>query len=296
MNSICILLTDHISLNEQILIKSLIKLKKNKLNKIYFVGDKTKYKKFYIKIQKVKKIKFINILIKKKNYFNYLKEILSIGIDLYRKKKIKFLINMPLDKKKFFNTKYPGFTEFFSYEFDKKNNQNMLMFSKKISVCPLTTHINLKKVDEKINKKILINCINNIFFFFTKIIKKKINIIVLGLNPHAGKDMTNANNKDKKIIKPVIKYFKKKGLNIDGPLSADTAFCNYKNKVYLGMYHDQVLTPFKIINNINGINITIGKKLIRLTPGHGTGNSKKINSKLISNNSFLECIKFCENY
>ena len=35
---------------------------------------------------------------------------------------------------------------------------------------------------------------------------------------------------------------------------------NYKNKVFIGMYHDQVLVPFKTINKFDGINITIGKK------------------------------------
>ena len=45
---------------------------------------------------------------------------------------------------------------------------------------------------------------------------------------------------------------------------------NYKNKVFIGMYHDQVLIPFKTINKFDGINITIGKKILRLSPDHGT--------------------------
>ena len=62
------------------------------------------------------------------------------------------------------------------------------------------------------------------------------------------------------------------------------------------MYHDQVLIPFKMKNKFNGINITIGKKLVRLSPDHGTGENIVNKPKLINNKSFLECIKFCEKY
>lgn len=60
------------------------------------------------------------------------------------------------------------------------------------------------------------------------------------------------------------------------------------------MYHDQVLTPFKIINKFNGINITIGNEFVRLSPDHGT--AKNVKKKYISNESFIKCIEFCEKY
>ena len=61
---------------------------------------------------------------------------------------------MPLNKKKFLQNKFPGFTEFFSYHIDKKKNENMLLYNEKnFSVCPLTTHIELKNVENKINEK-----------------------------------------------------------------------------------------------------------------------------------------------
>ena len=87
---------------------------------------------------------------------------------------------------------------------------------------------------------------------------------------------------------------KKKKVNITGPISADTAFMeNYKNKVFIGMYHDQVLIPFKTINKFDGINITIGKKILRLSPDHGTAKNLKGRKKTINNMSFLKCIDFC---
>tara|TARA_B100000614_G_scaffold254821_1_gene270835 strand:+ start:492 stop:1019 length:528 start_codon:yes stop_codon:yes gene_type:complete len=169
----------------------------------------------------------------------------------------------------------------------------MLLYNEKnFSVCPLTTHIELKKVENNINEKKLKNCINNIVNFYKKL-NKKIQIVILGLNPHASTDM-NKNTKDKILISKVINVMRKKNINISGPISADTAFVeNYKNKVFVGMYHDQVLIPFKTINKFDGINITIGKKILRLSPDHGTAKNLRRRKKNINNESFLRCIDFC---
>lgn len=291
MNNIAILLTDSKSINEQLLLISLKNLKNAKLKKIYLIGDSQLFRRIYASTKKIKKIIFIDI--KKKTEFNYLKKITEFAINLHVKNKIKFLINLPLNKKKFLKNQYNGFTEFFSKLVDNKKNENMLMFSNSFSVCPITTHIELKNVEKNINKKKIYNAILNINNFFLKIIKKKISIVLLGLNPHASKDLIGK-TKDIKIIEDIKKTNKQK--NIIGPLSADTAFNNCCNKVFIGMYHDQVLIPFKMKNEFNGINITIGKKLIRLSPDHGTGEKIINKPKLINNKSFLECIKFCEKY
>ena len=293
MRSICILLTDFNGINEKIIIKSKNYLKNLKIKKIYFIGDKKKFKNIFSIFSKEKKFEFLDIRFKS-NYYLYLNDILKVTLNLHRKKFIKSFINMPINKKRFFNNRFNGFTEYFSEKFYKKKAVNMLMYNEIFSVCPLTTHVQLKEVYSKINKKILIKCIENLTFFYEKIIKKKMKIIVLGINPHASKDLLTK-SKDNTIISPVVKYFKKKGVEIDGPISADTSFSSTKNKVYIGMYHDQVLIPFKLKNKFNGINITIGKELLRVSPDHGTGENIKFN-RLISNKSFLKCIKFCAKY
>ena len=175
-----------------------------------------------------------------------------------------------------------------------KKNENMLLYNENFSVCPVTTHVEINKVEKNITKLKICNTIHNIKNFYNKILRKKIKIILLGLNPHASKDL-NKNSIDIKLLTPLIKRFKKK-INIEGPVSADTAFRCTKGKVYIGMYHDQVLIPFKIINNFNGINITIGKKLLRLSPDHGTGKDLLKNKSKINILSFIKCIKFCEKY
>jgi len=295
MKSISILLTDHRSINENIVLKSINKLRNSKLKKIYFIGDKNSFLKIFKITKSYKKFIFIDIAIKKNNYKKYIKDILKKSLKLFNEKKISCLINMPLNKKKYLDKKFSGFTEMFSYFFDKKKNENMLLYNPYFSVCPITTHIKLKDVEKNINKKKLFNTIVNINHFFKNIVKKKnIKIKILGLNPHASKDLNNAKI-DRDILKKIVKKFKSK-INIEGPVSADTAFLKTKNSVFIGMYHDQVLIPFKMKNEFNGINITIGKKLIRLSPDHGTAINLVGKIKSINTKSFINCVKFCEKY
>ena len=293
MKSISILLTDPDSINEILLLKSYKFLKKCRLKKIYFVGDKNLFKKIFYKFNNNKKFEFIHIDYKN-NYTIYLKKTIKISTELFNNKKISYVINLPLNKKKFFKNQYNGFTEFFSKTLDNKKDENMLLFNKNFSVCPLTTHIEIKKVESQINKAKLVNTIKNLIYFYKTIIKKKIQIVVLGLNPHASKDLPK-NNKDIKVVSKVIRNLKDK-VDIKGPVSADTAFNKTKSKVYIGMYHDQVLIPFKMKNKFDGLNITIGKKIIRLSPDHGTGKELIKKPKFINNQSFLSCVKFCEKY
>ena len=169
MNSVCILLTDHESVNEDIIILSYKYLLKVRMNKIYFIGSKKNFKKIYEKFNKKKKFKFIDVELKKKNFFKYLKSITIKAIKLCKSKKNTLILNMPLNKKKFLKNKFPGFTEFFSYHLDKKKNENMLLYNEKnFSVCPLTTHIELKKVENNINEKKIKNCVNNIVNFWIR--------------------------------------------------------------------------------------------------------------------------------
>ena len=293
MNSICILLTDHESINEEIIINSYKELLIAKINKIYFVGCQIKFKKIYKKFNLQKKFKFINANLNQNQYFEYLRVITYKAIRISKKEKGVLILNMPLDKKKFLKNKFPGFTEFFSYCLNKKKDENMLLYSEKgFSVCPLTTHIEIKNVEKNINEKKLKNCIKNIINFYQKL-NKKIEIIVLGLNPHASVDF-NKDTKDNSLINKIVKNMRKKKINITGPISADTAFMgNLRKKVFVGMYHDQVLIPFKALNKFDGINITIGKKILRLSPDHGTAKNLKRNKQNINNKSFLRCLDFC---
>ena len=74
------------------------------------------------------------------------------------------------------------------------------------------------------------------------------------------------------MIIPSIKALKKKGIKVKGPLISDTVFIKeYRNyDILVGMYHDQVLAPFKSIFKFDAINVTLGLKYLRVSPDHGT--------------------------
>lgn len=101
MKSIGILLTDHNSINEEIILRSLNFIKQSKLKKIYLIGDSFYFKKVFKKIKKINKIIFLNIKYKNRNSFEYLNNITNESLKLFKQKKINKIINMPLNKKNF---------------------------------------------------------------------------------------------------------------------------------------------------------------------------------------------------
>ena len=217
---------------------------------------------------------------------------LNLAHDLAIKKRIKGIINCPIDKRLIKTTKKIGVTEFLANKCRIKNKSEVMMIhNQTLSVVPITTHIDIKNVEKNISSKIILKKITTLNTNFKKIFKKKPKIAVLGLNPH-NSEMRNLSFEKSKIL-PAIKKLKDKGFKIHGPLVADTIFMiNYKNyDVIVGMYHDQVLAPFKALFHFNAINITLGLNYIRVSPDHGTG-ADIIGKNKANYLSLFECIRF----
>ena len=200
---------------------------------------------------------------------SYINKSFDLGLKLVSKINSLALINGPISKTTFLEGKHNGITEYLAFK-TRSINEVMLIFNKQLSVSPITTHIPISHVTNKIKKKIIINKIKRINDFYKKFLKINPNIAVTGLNPHCetfiGKDI------EKKEILPAINFLKKKKIKVLGPLSADTIFLKKNRKkfnVIVGMYHDQVLAPMKSIFNFDAINITIGLPFLRITPDHG---------------------------
>ena len=172
-----------------------------------------------------------------------------------------------------------------------RSKEVMLIYNKLFSVSPITTHISIKDVIRKLKSQIIIKKVNTISKFYSQKFKKKVKIGILGLNPH--NDEMRTNSFEKKVLIPLIKKLKKRGLKIKGPLSVDNVFLKDKIEydVVVGMYHDQVLGPFKAINKFNGINVTLGLKYLRVSPDHGTAGDL-IFKKRANANSLINCINF----
>jgi len=219
----------------------------------------------------------------------------KIALDLISEKKIIGIINCPVYKENLFKNNYQGITEFLSKKAGVQGNEVMLLYNKNLAVAPLTTHIPLKQIHNKINIKIIVNKIKIINYFYKKFFNKKPKIALLGLNPHNYSSLKK--NEEKKIISPAIKIIKKMKIKIIGPISPDTSFINYKKDkidVIAGMYHDQVLTPFKALFEYNAINITLGLPYVRLSPDHGIAENI-IGKKVANPKSLIESIKFFNN-
>ena len=222
----------------------------------------------------------------------YIFKCFKIATDLIKNKKVIGLINCPVSKESLFKNKYSGVTEFLSKKANVKGDEVMLIFNKKLSVSPITTHLPLYKIFRKISKSQIIKKIKTINTFYIKNFRKKPVIAILGLNPH--NSPASKKSEELKIITPAIKSARKMNIKAIGPISTDTSFViyeKYKFDVIVGMYHDQVLTPFKALFKYNAINITLGLPYIRISPDHGV--AENIMGKNIANpNSLVESIKF----
>jgi 4-hydroxythreonine-4-phosphate dehydrogenase len=222
----------------------------------------------------------------------FIKNSFELAFKIIKNNNINKFINGPISKKYFLKKEFLGITEFVSEEFFAKNTC-MLIFNKQLSVCPITTHLPLKFVSKKITKKEIINKVSLINNFYKKNLRLKPRIAILGLNPHC--ESVDAYNEDEKIIKPSIKYLKKK-YNVSGPYPADTIFLKNNRKkfdVIVGMYHDQVLTPIKTLYEYDAINITLGLPFMRISPDHGP-NESMLGKSLSNPLSLLRAIKFLD--
>ncbi len=238
-------------------------------------------------------IDFKNLSLAKKN--SYIKKSFEVALDLLKKNNSFALINGPISKTTFLKGKYNGITEFLAFK-TRSNNEVMFLFNKDLSVSPITTHIPINKVAQKIKKKIIISKISSINNFYKKFLGFKPRIAVTGLNPHcetfAGKDI------EKTEILPAIRTLKKKKIKVLGPLSADTVFLKENRKkfnIIVGMYHDQVLGPMKTIFGFDAINITIGLPFIRITPDHGP-NYKMFGLNKSNPKSLIQAFNFLNKY
>ena len=301
------------SINSEIIYKAWSKLNHRNKKSLFIIGSfdliknqfrKLKFKKNIIKIRNLdndsSSMKIIDVPVKYSDPFNvsinnastYVMKSLNLAHKLSILKEVKGMINCPIDKRLLKKSKKIGITELLSFKCNiKDNSEVMLMYNKKLSVVPLTTHHDLSSVPKLIKKDLILKKINTLNIHFKKIFKKKPKIGILGLNPHNGE--LRYNSEEKKQIIPAISKLKKQKIKIQGPLVADTIFIDkYKNfDVIVGMYHDQVLIPFKTLFHFNAINITLGLNYLRVSPDHGPA-VDLIKKNKANYSSLYSCIKF----
>ncbi len=273
----------------------------------YYISQLNK-EKFYVEIENIDDVKkpgfyLINIFDKdfipgKPSEITGKASVLYLekAVNDIKNKKVNALITLPISKEYAMkaNFQYAGHTDYLADSF-KVKEYVMVLMCEKLKVALITTHIPLKDVPESITRdKIISKVILLNKELISKFKIKKPKFALLGLNPHAG-DGGNIGKEEIDIIAPAVRELREKGIDITNPLSADTAFNNYKNfDIYVAMYHDQGLIPLKLLCFKKAVNITLGLPFVRTSPDHGTGYD--IAGKLKADpSSFIEAVKLAVN-
>jgi 4-hydroxythreonine-4-phosphate dehydrogenase len=194
------------------------------------------------------------------------------SIDLLKLQIADAVVTAPISKTalKMAGINFPGHTEIYAGAFGVKNYA-MTFLSKKMNCVLATIHEPLKNVPRLLKPNRLIN----VFDLTYDTLSRDLNIsepaiAVLGLNPHAGENGYIGREETDIILPAMGKSKCKKSLK--GPFSPDAFFANKmysKFDATIGMYHDQLLIPFKMLNFASGVNYTAGLPIIRTSPDHG---------------------------
>lgn len=194
---------------------------------------------------------------------------------LLKSGEVSGVVTLPIEKSTMqiagFN--FVGHTEFFAAVAGIKNTvMGLVSEQSRAVVCPLTLHTSLSNSIAMLSKELIVGNVKTVVQSLSKYLGKTPKIAILGLNPHAGEDGLMG-SEETTILKPAIKDLLDSGLHVVGPLPADTVFTplnRIKYDVIFGMYHDQVLTPFKALYFDSAVNVTLGLPFVRTSPAHGT--------------------------
>ncbi len=149
----------------------------------------------------------------------------------------------------------------------------MMLAHDNLRVAPLTIHVSIAEVPELITTQLVVRK--------ARIVAQDLHnwfgianprIAVTGLNPHAGEEGTMG-LEDRDEITPAVALLRREGIDVVGPLPADTLFYpeHWRNyDVVLAMYHDQALIPIKTVAFEEAVNVTLGLPILRTSPDHGT--------------------------
>lgn len=167
---------------------------------------------------------------------------------------------------------YPGHTEYLA-ALAERTSVVMMLACDLLRVVPATIHIPLAQVAEHLSAATLTD---TILITHAALIRDfgiaRPRLAVAGLNPHAGEG-GKMGREEIELITPTLNALRAQGLDIAGPLSADTMFhtgARAKYDVAICMYHDQALIPIKTLDFSGGVNITLGLPFVRTSPDHGT--------------------------
>jgi 4-hydroxythreonine-4-phosphate dehydrogenase len=172
--------------------------------------------------------------------------------------------------------RHPGHTEFLAElaaAGGRPPQPVMMLWSPALAVVPVTIHLPLRDVVPQLTTGLIVSTARIVVADLkVRFGLAAPRLAVTGLNPHAGEDGT-LGTEDQEIVAPAVEILRGGGIEVRGPLPADTLFHAAARKTYdcaICMYHDQALIPIKTIAFDDAVNVTLGLPFIRTSPDHGT--------------------------
>jgi 4-hydroxythreonine-4-phosphate dehydrogenase len=166
---------------------------------------------------------------------------------------------------------FPGHTELLAHEFGVKN-YSLVLSAGDLYFFHLTTHVSMRQAIEDITFDRTLSVLKLAGAFAKSMDKPDELIGLAGLNPHAGENRIFG-DEDADILAPAVEAARAEGLNVVGPLPGDALIpAAVKGKYNLAVvcYHDQGHAPFKAVYGDDGVNITVGLPVVRVSVDHGT--------------------------
>ncbi|MBJ7481785.1 4-hydroxythreonine-4-phosphate dehydrogenase PdxA [Rhodococcus sp. (in: high G+C Gram-positive bacteria)] len=167
---------------------------------------------------------------------------------------------------------YPGHTELLAH-LTGTEEVSMMLSTPKLKVIHVTTHIGLLDAVARIEPGLVERTIRRGHEALVRTGNPSPKIGVCGINPHAGENGLFGYGEEEQKIIPAVELLKAEGIDVHGPLPADTAFFLAGRGDYdliVAMYHDQGHGPVKVLGIEAGVNITVGLPVIRTSVDHGT--------------------------
>ena len=208
----------------------------------------------------------------------YVAQLIAEAVQSLQRKEAQALTTAPIAKSVLYASgfAYPGHTEYLGHLAGDLPT-HMMLVSPVLRVVPVTLHQSLRSALHDLTEEKIAAAA----WAAHKALKSQFAIarprlVVCGLNPHAGEQGT-LGTEEEEIIRPAVEQLRTEGLDLRGPLPADSLFHAAARQTYdcaLGLYHDQVLIPIKALTFDSAVNLTLGLPFVRTSPDHGTAFDK----------------------
>ena len=188
------------------------------------------------------------------------------------------VVTNPIAKSVLYRTgfRHPGHTEFLAELAASGGHAPqpvMMLWSPLLAVVPVTIHLSLRDAIAQLTSELIVTTARiAVADMKARFGLANPRLALSGLNPHAG-EHGSLGTEDITIVSPAIETLRAEGIEVRGPLPADTMFHAAARETYdcaICMYHDQALIPIKTLSFDDAVNVTLGLPFIRTSPDHGT--------------------------